>query len=526
MSCLSFTGKILEALQVLQSKGDSFQSIFFHIPLEKRLQASNGSFNSCAAFWSVIYDILNDRGVLWCCVNNTPTPNGLNTFPLDLAVELQDLGFHTRNIILWYNSEYSSCSNFFENRYTHIIFLTKDAKDYKFDIDKVREPHIWKEYEWGGGRRSRYHPLGKNPSNFWLKIESKEGKILNHIPMTWSEMVGRCLRSSTERDDNVLGIVPANRDFSTICREQGLRFELVHISIESLNALSKSTNLPSIKPPKQILRAKGTTANKPRIYFKSSESMDELKGGEIQVAVTSPPYWGLRDYGIKNQIGYNESYSKYLMRLETVWRECYRVLHDTGTLWININKRLIDGKILLFPVDVIESCVRIGFKLQDIVIWFRAISVPGAGQRNFTDRYEFIMMFSKKDTFKFYPNRLERKRDFLNEKRGALINIWKLFRKTGNLSEEFRTKTKLAIKHTAMFPEELVNRVVLLSSDEGDNVLDPFLGSGTTIAAAKKWGRGAVGYEINEAFKPIVQAKTKSTEQSILSYLDDREALP
>jgi DNA modification methylase len=523
---LSFTGRILKALQVLQSKGNSFQSIFFHIPLEQGLQASNCSFNSCATFWNAIYDILNDKGVLWCCVNNTPTPYGLDTFPLDLAVKLQDVGFHTRNIILWYNLEYASCSNFFENRYTNIIFLTKDAKEYKFDIDKVREPHIWKEYEWGGGRRSRYHPLGKNPSNFWLKIESKEGKILNHIPMTWGEMVGRCLQSSTERDDNVLGIVPVNRDFAAICREQGLSFELVQIPTESFNALSKSTSLPSIKSPKQILQAKGTTVNTPRIYFKSSENMNELKDGEIHVAVTSPPYWGLRDYGVENQIGYNESYSKYLMRLETVWGECYRVLHDTGTLWININKRLIDGKILLFPADVIKSCIRIGFKLQDIIIWFRAISVPGTGQRNFTDRYEFIMMFSKKDTFRFYQNRLGKKRDFLNEKKGALINIWKLYRKIGNLSEEFGAKTKLAIKHTAMFPEELVNRVVLISSDEGDNVLDPFLGSGTTIAAAKKLGRNAVGYEINEAFKLIVQAKTRSTEQSILSFLNDRETLP
>jgi site-specific DNA-methyltransferase (adenine-specific) len=501
---------LIEDLKVIESERRSFQSIFLHIPFELQLKLEESRVDDNAAFWKTIYNVLEDKGVLWCCSNNMAKTSSLDVFPLQLAVELQTFGFHTRNIILWYNQEYPFCSNWFKNRYTHVLFLSKDAENYKFDIDKVREPHIWKDYEWGGGRRSRYHPLGKNPSNFWIKTVSKEGKILNHIPLTWGEMVSRCFQSCTDPNDKVLGIVPQNRDFAAICKEHSLNFRIIQMPSENYSS-----------SPKRLFelfqQVRPATASLPSIFFKSSEAMDELKDGEIQVAVTSPPYWGLRDYGVENQIGYNESYARYLSRLEMVWAECHRVLHDTGTLWININKRLIDGKILLFPTDIIRSCIKTGFKLQDIIMWFRAISVPGTGGQNFTDRYEFIMMFSKKDKFKFYHDRLK-KIDFLNEKKEDLINVWKLYRKIGNLSEEFGAKTKLATKHTAMFPEELVRRVVLISSDEGEAVLDPFLGSGTTVAVAENLGRRGVGYEINEAFKPLIRLKVKNG-QSLLRFL-------
>jgi DNA modification methylase len=503
--------KVIENLKVMETAEREFQSIFFHIPLELQSEIQELDAEGHQTFWNTIYDILENKGILWCCINNNVKPTGLDILSLQLAVQLQTFGFHTRNIIVWYNNEYPCCSNWFSNRYTFVLFVTKHAEDYKFFVDKIREPHIWKDYEWGGGRRSRYHPLGKNPSNFWLRTISREGKILNHVPLTWSEMVNRCLLSCTETGDKVLGVVPENRDFATACKERNLSFELIKMPPETCGPmLTKHSNL--------ALVSSQPASGAPRIYFKSSESMSELEDGEIQVSVTSPPYWGLRDYGVSDQIGFKETYSEYLARLERVWAECYRVLHETGTLWVNINKRVVDGDILLFPVDIVRSCVKNGFKLQDIVIWFRPISVPGTGKGNFTDRYEFILMFSKTDQFKFYPNRIKMV-DFLNEKE-ELINIWKLYRKIGNLSKEFGAKTKLAIRHTAMFPEELVRRVVLLSSDEGDAVLDPFLGSGTAVAVAENLRRRSIGYEINEAFKPLIRMKIRNGSQSLLDFFE------
>jgi len=510
---------IINTLKAINNSRKSYQSIFVHIPL----LPISGKISNLAwvdeRFWKGIIDALNQNGVLWCCTNTSPTLEGLDVFPLELAVRLQALGLCTRNVVLWYNSEYPNCSVMFKNRATYVLFVTKDAREYKFSVDAVREPHIWRDYEWGGGRRSRYHPLGKNPSNFWLRTKSKAGKILMHVPLTWSEMAKRCLQTCTQEGDEVLGIVPRNRDFVAVCKELNLEYQIVALPVENREYETGARTCHNIQNQHQFIEASnGPTIHLPRIYFKSSESMVELKEGEAQVIVTSPPYWGLRDYGVKDQIGFDESYSRYLSRLEAVWLECHRILNNSGTLWININKRMINGKILLFPVDVIKSCNRVGFKLQDIVIWFRAISVPGSGEKNFTDRYEFILVFSKKDEFKFYPQRIDDK-DFLNEEKGDLINVWKLYRMIGNLNEEFGAKTKLAIKHTAMFPEELVRRVVLLCSDEGETVLDPFLGSGTTVAVATKLGRNSVGYEINEAFKPLVQKKLRDATESLSRFL-------
>ena len=502
---------MLTELKTLEAKMKSFQSIFFHAPFEAEPKSEHGYLDDQDPFWKVLYNVLKENGVLWCCANNSLREGSLDVSPLQLATDLQTLGFYTRNVILWYNLEYANCSSHFGNRYSYILFLVKDADHYKFNIDVVREPHIWKEFEWGGGRRSRYHPLGKNPSNFWLRTISEHGKTLNHVPLSWKEMVRRCLQSCTESGDDVLGIVPKKGDFESVCKDLGLNFNLIQLHAEDFHPSSvKRSYLRT-----DLNRAAGIA---PRVYYKSSESMSEVSAGEVQVVVTSPPYWGLRDYGVTDQIGFKESYSTYLSRLETVWAECYRVLHNTGTLWININKRWLDGKILLFPVDIIRSCMKIGFTLRDIVMWFRAISVPGTGQRNFTDRYEFIMMFSKSDEIKFHEDRT-RKRDFLNEDRGNLINVWKLYRRIGNLNRDAGYRAKLAIKHTAMFPDELVSRVVSLCSDEGEVVLDPFLGSGTTVAVAESLNRRGVGYEINEAFRPLIDARVNSNSQSLKRFL-------
>ena len=307
---------MIVALTAIEAERKSFQSTFVHIPLG--CFPAKDDNPDTLTLWKLIHKTLDSRGVLWCCINNNPTPNGLDAYPLELVGQLQTLKFYTRNIVLWYNKEYQLCSTWFKNRYTYILFLTKDAQDYKFNIDAVREPHIWKDYEWGGGRRSRYNPLGKNPSNFWLRTASKQGKILEHIPLTWSDMVKRCLQTSTEPGDHVLGIVPENRDFLKTCNELRVNPQLIEMPPETLGMLASKHDVP--------VEYCHFDTSPQRVYYKSSESMSEIRDSEIQVVVTSPPYWGLRDYGVSQQIGFGESYSTYISRLERVWAECFRVL--------------------------------------------------------------------------------------------------------------------------------------------------------------------------------------------------------
>lgn len=498
----------IEVINQVSYISKKYQTIFAHIPIKTDASNSLTSENL-----QTLYRILHDDGVLWICTNIDKKEDVLEAWPLDLSSQLQNSGFFVRNIIIWYNKEYESCSSIFINRYSYLLFVTKRAVGYKFYLDSVREPHIWKEFEWGGGRRNRYNPLGKNPSNFWIHTSSKLGKTIAHVPLTWEEMVTRCLRSSTMAGSNVLGLVPKGRDFLTVTKKLDLLADAVELGEEHILPARNERYKEKIITNRKYRNDELT----PIIYYKSSEEMTEIVDKSIKLAVTSPPYWGLRDYGISSQIGFNESYERYLVRLQKVLQETYRVLREDGTLWININKRIIGGKMLLIPLDIIQRARAVGFKLIDILIWFRAISVPGTGKDNFTDRYEFILLFSKTSNYKIRS--LELKPDFLCEETGADINVWKLYRRIGNISDEFKKETKLAIKHTAMFPEELVKRAILSGTNVGDSVLDPFLGSGTTVAIASRLGRKGIGYEINRAFEPLIRQKIYYLGNSLMRYV-------
>jgi DNA modification methylase len=499
---------LAQVVRQLAKLSKSYQAIFVHIPIQ---ESSSQIFKEES--WHILGRFLEHDGVLWIVANNRVSNGSLDAWPLELSNKLQEKGFFCRNIIIWYNNEYKRCSTAFENRYTYVLFLTKNPKDYQFQLDAVREPHIWKEFEWGGGRRSRYNPLGKNPSNFWIHIDSKAGRTIAHRPFTWDEMVTRCLRTSVLGGEYVLGIVPRDRDFAKVAMGLGLRADVINLERESIPI---STVI--YKRAYFSITAKQNVRDlSPVVFYKSSEKMTEIGDETIRLVVTSPPYWGLRDYGVKSQIGFGETYDEYLRRLETVWAEVYRVLSKNGTLWVNINKRIINGRLLLIPLDIIKGCKSVGFSLIDVLIWFRAISVPGTGKNNFTDRYEFILLFSKSNTYQI-RNPLT-KPDFLSEGHESNINIWKLYRKIGNISNMFSNETKLAIKHTAMYPEKLVERVLLSATDPGDSVLDPFLGSGTTIAVASRLGRKGIGYEINPAFRPLIEQKIAKNRSSLIPYI-------
>ena len=103
--------------------------------------------------------------------------------------------------------------------------------------------------------------------------------------------------------------------------------------------------------------------------------MDELPDKSIHLIVTSPPYWQLKDYGSENQIGFNDSYEKYINNLNLVWKECYRVLHDGCRLCINIGdqfaRSVYYGRYKVIPIhsEIIRFCETIGFDFMGQIIW-------------------------------------------------------------------------------------------------------------------------------------------------------------
>ena len=452
----------------------------------------------------ILFDSLDDDGILWIVTDDLYLNGTLKKISFDISSILTKSNFLLRNMIIWYNENKEKLPQDLVSSYSTIIFSTKN-KNYDFDLDSTREPHIWKDFEWGGGRRSRYNPKGKNPSNLWLKTRSEKGKTLQHIPLTTEKMIERCLLLSNLKNKNAL--IFSDEKFSNL--EKSFPKSITWEINSKINHKIKSNPILG----KKISRPNNSHKFYNKIINKTSESMDDLSDETIQLVVTSPPYWGLRDYGVKNQIGFDDSYQEYLDRLDLVWNECFRVLKESGTLWINIGKRVINNNMVLFANDIVESASRIGFTLKDIVIWHKPVFVPTSGKNNLTDRYEHILFFSKnKKKYYFDSKVLNNIGDYLDlSNTNPSKNIWRIHRRIGNIGKKIQIiKKGNEIQHTAVYPDELVRRVIESCSQPNDLILDPFAGSGTTLSTANKLNRKWIGYELNKDYNQLIKWRLNS----------------
>ena len=256
--------------------------------------------------------------------------------------------------------------------------------------------------------------------------------------------------------------------------------------------------------------------DKGKIYFKNSISMNDLKDESINLIITSPPYWTLKDYENKDQIGLgSDSYGNYIQELDKVWSECVRVLSPDGKICINIMPFLLTGKAarfnrretkLVLP-DISNFMESTGVMYQfALYIWdkrkiarFSSFgSYPFPTNIFSTYPYEWIIVFSKKGARKKVSKEIKEKSKISNKewREWAINSIW-----------EMQPAKAKAENHPAPFPEELPKRLIKLHSFFGDSVLDPFLGSGTTVKAAYDLGREGIGYELNKDYYHILKRK-------------------
>ncbi|MCM8809987.1 MAG: site-specific DNA-methyltransferase, partial [Candidatus Omnitrophica bacterium] len=250
-----------------------------------------------------------------------------------------------------------------------------------------------------------------------------------------------------------------------------------------------------------------------KVIIGDSRKMLELEDSSIDLVVTSPPYWCIKDYGIENQIGYRQSLHEYLKSLYLVWKECHRVLKSGTRLCINIGdqflRSIIYGKYKVAPLhsEFIVQCEKIGFDYMGSIIWQKKTTMNTTGGANVMGSYpyppnglleidyEFILIFKKPGSRKTPSKEIKEKSRLTKEE-------WKEY-----FSGHWNFPGEKQIEHEAMFPEELPRRLIKMFTFVNDIVLDPFLGSGTTIRAALNLGRNSVGYEINENFLPIIKKK-------------------
>jgi site-specific DNA-methyltransferase (adenine-specific) len=250
-----------------------------------------------------------------------------------------------------------------------------------------------------------------------------------------------------------------------------------------------------------------------KIIIGDSREMKEVADKSVHLVITSPPYWQLKDYGAKNQIGFNDNYEDYINNLNLVWSECFRVLHDGCRLCVNIGdqfaRSVYYGRYKIIPIrtEIIKFCETIGFDYMGAIIWQKPTTMNTTGgatimgsfpyPRNGIIKidYEFILIFKKPGN----PPKVSKE---LKEKSKLSKEEWnEYFSGHWNFNGEKQTK------HLAMFPEELPKRLIKMFSFVGDTILDPFLGSGTTTLAAKNLNRNSIGYEINPQFLSIIKEK-------------------
>jgi len=250
-----------------------------------------------------------------------------------------------------------------------------------------------------------------------------------------------------------------------------------------------------------------------KIINGDSRQMNELKDESIHLIVTSPPYWQLKDYGTENQIGFHDDYETYINHLNLTWKECFRVLHQGCRLCINIGdqfaRSVYYGRYKIIPIhsEIIKFCEMIGFDFMGSIIWQKTTTTNTTGGASIMGSFphprngivkldfEYILLFKKQGNA---PKPTAEQKQYS----AMTTEEWNTY-----FSGHWYISGAKQDSHLAMFPEELPKRLIKMFSFPGENVLDPFLGSGTTSLVAKSLGRNSCGYEINPAFIPVIKQK-------------------
>lgn len=233
----------------------------------------------------------------------------------------------------------------------------------------------------------------------------------------------------------------------------------------------------------------------------------------IDAIVTSPPYYDLKDYGGGRQIGTGQAYKDYLKDLSDIFSHCYRACKKNGSLWMVVDTFAQDHKTVLLPFELTTKLELMGWSLKEIVIWQKDRTVPWSSQGRFRKTFEYILMFTKSDDFKFYGNRVREKLGLkrwwvryperYNPEGKMPTDIWFI-----PLQFQGAWGGKDYPRHLCPFPFELVERILTVSTNKGNFVLDPFAGTGSVLAQAHCMSRCYLGFELKKRFLNEFEQKT------------------
>lgn len=253
------------------------------------------------------------------------------------------------------------------------------------------------------------------------------------------------------------------------------------------------------------------------LYFGDALNVAYTLGdGDADCIVTSPPYFGLRDYGIDGQYGLEKSPAEYVETMRGLFSELRRVLADDGTLWLNIGDSYAPDKNLLgIPWRVALALQDDGWILRNAIIWHKSNAMPESVTDRLSGRYELLFLFSKsrKYWFDLDPIRMEHRTvqpfkrtdndewvasTSWNHNRTGTQGAHENGRNPGDVWEIATQPFSAA--HFAVMPSQLAQRCIVAGCKPGGTVLDPFSGSGTTGLAAQHTGRRYIGIDLNAEY--------------------------
>ena len=288
--------------------------------------------------------------------------------------------------------------------------------------------------------------------------------------------------------------------------------------------------------------------------------LTSVEDGTARTCITSPPYWGLRNYGHENQIGMEKTVDEYIENLRDVCREVWRVLSDDGTFWLNLgdcyagsgrgsgstemgriqraNKGAhglkpapqtpgIKPKSLIgIPWRVAFALIEDGWVLRSDIVWAKPNAMPESVKDRPTRAHEYIFLFAKQGKYLYNNDAIAE--PLLSEQQWP-PGIGPKHANARNRGEKYDKENPMKITkkknkrdvwniatggykgaHFATFPEKLIEPCILAGSNEHDIVLDPFAGSGTTGVVALRHGRKFIGVEINHEYAEIARNRIRN----------------
>lgn len=234
----------------------------------------------------------------------------------------------------------------------------------------------------------------------------------------------------------------------------------------------------------------------------------------VDCIVTSPPYYGLRDYGKIGQYGLEDSPAEYVETMRSLFSELRRVLADDGTLWLNLGDSYKSKQLLGIPWRVALSLQADGWILRNDIIWHKRNAMPTSVTDRMTSKHEHLFMFSKSPRYWFDLDPI--RETPVKTGRKAYARVRDVGGRTDGFTSADHSSTHVNGKnpgdvwditnkpfpaaHFATMPPELADRAILSGCKPGGVVLDPFSGAGTTGMATRANGRRYVGIDISSEY--------------------------